>query len=415
MRKRTRTAVRVTTLRLSESCPLPLETVTETIAVLGRRGSGKTHTASVLAEEMLKVGAQVIIIDPLDVWKGLRTSADGKSDGFPVVVFGGDDGDLPLEGKEGVGLADAIIETGISAIISLRHLSKGAARRFVGDFCEQLYQRKGEAKYQAPLHLIVDEADAFVPQRPQPDGMKAYGALDTIVRRGRSSGFGTSLISQRAAVIAKDVLTQTEILICHQTTGPQDKKALQGWVDAHDDEGRGKEFLNSLAKLAVGQAWVWSPALLRLFKLINVRRRETFDSSSTPKAGEQRFTQRQTAKVDLTQLRQLLVEEEVDEGSTEAQLLRELETRLGGRLRAADSEIESLGEQLDTVTASRDEALALLRKMRTDSEELLDSMGILSRCDSSPRPGARLSVCTEPSGSVSSLSAKRSHRSAQER
>jgi uncharacterized protein len=291
---------------LAKGLTLPIEAVTETFAVLGRRGSGKTHTASVLTEELLSRSLQVVVIDPLDVWHGLRSSADGKREGHAIVVFGGPRGDadgMPLAGASGRVLADAIVETGISAVLSLRHLSKTEGRRFVGDFAERLYERKGEAKHRNPLHLVVDEADAFVPQRILPGGEAAYGAIDTLVRRGRSSGVGTTLISQRAAVIAKDVLTQTEVLVCHQTTGPQDRKALEAWIEANDDQGRRGEFMGSLASLKRGEAWFWSPSWLGIFQRVQVRPRRTFDSSATPKVGAVKVEPSKVAQVDLEALR----------------------------------------------------------------------------------------------------------------
>lgn len=89
-------------LQISEKLKIPLEIVTQTTAVLGKRGSGKTYTGSVFAEEMLGAGLQVIIIDPLDVWHGLRSTADGKSGAFDIILFGGPNGVLPLEAADGV-------------------------------------------------------------------------------------------------------------------------------------------------------------------------------------------------------------------------------------------------------------------------------------------------------------------------
>lgn len=37
---------------------------THTYGILGRRGSGKTHTAVVLVEELDKQGIQIVIVDP---------------------------------------------------------------------------------------------------------------------------------------------------------------------------------------------------------------------------------------------------------------------------------------------------------------------------------------------------------------
>ena len=50
-------------LRIAEDLELPLEAVTQTFAVLAKRGVGKTYLAMVIAEEMLKAGLQVVIAD----------------------------------------------------------------------------------------------------------------------------------------------------------------------------------------------------------------------------------------------------------------------------------------------------------------------------------------------------------------
>jgi DNA-binding Lrp family transcriptional regulator len=73
-------------LRISEDLSLPAEAVTETFAILANRGVGKTYTASVLVEELLKAGLQVAVSDPGGVWWGLRASADGTVPGLPIVV-----------------------------------------------------------------------------------------------------------------------------------------------------------------------------------------------------------------------------------------------------------------------------------------------------------------------------------------
>jgi DNA helicase HerA-like ATPase len=86
----------VTGLHIADGLELPLDAVTETFAILAKRGSGKTYTASVMVEEFLGAGLPVCVVDPLGVWWGLRSSADGKSAGQPVVIFGGDHADVPL-------------------------------------------------------------------------------------------------------------------------------------------------------------------------------------------------------------------------------------------------------------------------------------------------------------------------------
>ncbi len=241
---------------------LPVGAVTETFAVVGKRGSGKTHTASDLAEEFLEAAQHVVVLDPLDVWWGLRLKAGGKGAGYPVVVFGGPHGDFPLTEDMGVALADLVVEERVPVVLSMRHMSKAAQRRFVTDFAERLYHRKGEPAYQAPLHLMIDEADAFCPQRLYRGAERMFGAIDSLVRRGRSSGIGVTVITQRPACIHKDVLTQTEILVTHRLTGPQDRKAVKEWIELNGTDEQRDQFLRTLSGLPVGTAWVWSPGFL---------------------------------------------------------------------------------------------------------------------------------------------------------
>jgi ABC-type glutathione transport system ATPase component len=52
-----------TLLSIAPNLKLPEEAVTETFAILGKRGSGKTTTARVLTEELLHVGLPALILD----------------------------------------------------------------------------------------------------------------------------------------------------------------------------------------------------------------------------------------------------------------------------------------------------------------------------------------------------------------
>lgn len=134
------------------------------------------------------------------------------------------------------------------------------------------------------------------------------GAIEDLVRRGRSSGIGVMLISQRAASVNKDVLTQIEMLVAHRHTSPQDRKALEEWIKLNDTEGVQSEFLKSLAKLEMGEAWFWSPGMLGVFERVQVDKRKTFDSSATPKPGESITPPTKVAEIDMNALRDSLAE-----------------------------------------------------------------------------------------------------------
>jgi len=327
-------------LQISPTFTLPLDTVTQTFAILGIRGSGKTTTAVVLAEELLRAKQQVVILDPVDVWWGLKSSKSGKEAGFAVPVIGGDHADIPLDGSAGNVLADFVVESCASVIISLRHLSMNDQRRFAGDFAKRLYERKGRQR--SPLMLMVDEADEFCSQRI-PHGHEAmFGAFDRLVRRGRSSGIGVTLISQRPQVVNKDVLSQMETLVAMRVLHKLDRKALEAWIEAHDTEGRQAEFLGSLASLGRGEAWIWSPSWLNVFERVHIRDRETFDSSNTPKAGTVAAGPKQVADVDLEKLR--------------AQMSAQIEKAKSDDPRALRAEIAKLQAELKRAAGSKTDA-----------------------------------------------------------
>ncbi len=288
-------------LRIGGNLALPREAVTQTFAILAKRGAGKTYTAAVMAEEMLKASLPVVIADPIGVWWGLRAAADGKSDGLQIVVLGGDHGDAPLDATAGELVASLVVDERLSVVLDLSQFRKGEQTRFMTDFAERLYHRNRQA-----LHLILDEADAFAPQRPMPGEQRLLGAVEDLVRRGRARGIGVTLVTQRAAVLNKNVLTQVEVLVTLRTIAPQDLGAVDEWIKVHGTPGERAELMASLPSLPIGTAWFWSPGWLDMFRRVAVRRRETFDSSATPKVGAARLEPKRLAAVDIEALKSRL-------------------------------------------------------------------------------------------------------------
>ncbi len=287
------------TLTTGEPFILPDDVLTHTMAILAKKGAGKSYAAGVIEEEFCKAGLPFVVLDPVGVHWGIRSTADGKRSGFPVVVFGGEHGDVPLARYMGVAVAQAIVDDNISAIIDLTELSKGAWREFVADFCRELYRRN-----KTPRHVFIEEATEFVPQTRRPELQVAYEAVERLVRMGRNRGLGSTLISQRSAQIAKDVLTQIDILIAMRTVGPQDRKALLDMFEGVLEEDQLPAlatFKSKIASLPDGVAWVWSPEYLKAFQTVEIRERETYHAGATPSFEAVRVKQ---AKPDVTTLRE---------------------------------------------------------------------------------------------------------------
>lgn len=356
-------------LHIARDFALPLEAVTQTFAILAKRGVGKTYTASVLAEELLKAGLQVVVVDPIGVWWGLRAAADGKGPGLPIVILGGDHGDLPLTEKSGELIADLVVDERLAAVLDLSGFRKGEQTRFMQDFAERLYHRN-----RAPLHLVLDEADAFAPQRPMPGQQRLLGAIEDLVRRGRARGLGVTLVTQRAAVLNKDVLTQAEVLVALRTIAPQDRDAIDAWVRVHGTPEQREALMSSLPSLPVGTAWFWSPGWLDVFQRVQVRRRETFDSSATPKVGQVRAEPRQLAPVDLAALRTRLEATAAAAEANDPQALKRELADLNRRLAAVVQTNKILEHATQQRTVERVEVPVLDAAQIGALTELTDSL-----------------------------------------
>lgn len=292
-------------LRLSSSLGLPLEVAGEALALLGKRGSGKTNTAIVLVEELHGANVQVVVLDPVGVWWGIRAGADGgRRGGLSIPILGGSHGDVALEPAAGELIADVVVSSGQSVVVDVSEFSKTQQRTFVAAFATKLYRAKASAR--SLLHVVLEEADEFAPQRVTAGDAQMVGAISTLIKRGRSRGIGMTVITQRSASLNKDVLDQADVLISMRTTGPRDRKAIEGWIEHQDAEGS-ENVLPSLPNLQTGECWVWNPER-SLLERVKVRKRTTFDASDTPVPGAPRAEPRETAAIDLELLGRRIAE-----------------------------------------------------------------------------------------------------------
>lgn len=332
-------------LRLSDDLKLPLDAVTQTFGILAVRGAGKSNLAAVMAEEMYAAGLPFVAVDPVGSWYGLRAAGEG-GDGLHVPIFGGRHGDVPLERTGAHIIADLIVDSRVSCVVDVSEFSEGDKTRFLTDFAERLYRRNQE-----PLHLFLEESDDYIPQKPFREQARCLRAWENIVRRGRARGIGLTLISQRSAVLNKNVLTQVETLFSLRITSPQDRTAIEAWVKYH---GQSKEILESLSGLGNGEAWVWSPQWLGVMKRIQVRRRSTFDSGATPTMKGRRAAT--LADVDLGDIQQRMSDtieraKENDPKELKAELARvRRELDLARAAKPAPDEL-AMQRQLDAVKA----------------------------------------------------------------
>lgn len=281
--------------------PIPRDAFDDRLAIFGTAGSGKTYLTIGAMARLLAGNSRIIGVDPLGVMYGLRLEVDGKTPSpYSVVIFGGQHGDLPLTEHAGALIGETAATMRESCILDLSELgTKASERRFMLSFLTALYRHANRQ----PVHLIIDEADMFAPQKlldKDGDAAKLLGMMETVVRRGRVKGFVPWLISQRPAVLSKDVLSQADGVIALKLTAKQDKDAFEGWIEGAADKATGREILASLPNMNRGQGVVWVPGRA-ILKTSTFPVNKTFDSSRTPARGEKRASIIMPA-LDLTKL-----------------------------------------------------------------------------------------------------------------
>lgn len=299
-------------MRICDDLVLGPELVVSTTGIFATKGMGKSYLAQVMAEEMLALDQVIVVIDPTDAWSGLRSSADGKSDGYEILIVGGDHGDLKLDPEPGAGtrLAEAIVAERFSCVICTDGVDDTRAIRYVREVLETIYK-----KNRKPLHVFVDEADIFAPQQSkEEEDHRCIRAMSHVVRRGRKKGIGSTLITQRPSELNASVRSQVEMLFVLGMLHHLDIDAVEKWLRLRKKK-RGdnaafvlqEEMIESLDTLQRGDAWVWAPRL-KIHKRFRARQKRTFDSGATPKPGQKAHKAKKLAAVDIARLGAVIAE-----------------------------------------------------------------------------------------------------------
>lgn len=316
---------------LAPDLALPLDAVTRTFGIFGQRETGKSTTGAVLVEGAVHAGGRSVVMDPTGVWFGLTRAGAGP--GLPGVVLGGENADAPLEPTAGKVVAEFVISTDYPLVVlDMKLLRKHQRQHFAMEFLETLYHDNRD-----PLLVVMDEAAQFAPQQMREGGdvPRLLGAVEDLVKLGRSRGLGAAMIEQRIATLNANVREQIGTLVAHRLIGPLDRKALKDWINAQGEPEREAEALALISKLDPGTALVWSPAWIKFFGLVAMNNATTFDSRATPEVGKRRKSPGKRASVDLATLRVLMAETIEKQKANDPALLKkrvaELERELAKR------------------------------------------------------------------------------------
>ena len=235
----------------------PVELASQGNAILGIRDSGKSYSATTIAEFFLEAGIPFVAFDPIGIWRWMKVPGDARNaKGYPVVVAGGQAGDLPLTPQAEPEIVRAALQEGVSLVIDLydMNLSKSDWKRIVAACVRVLLY---ENKAHGLRHIFIEEAAEFAPQRVGPDQGQVYAEMEKLARMGGNALLGYTLINQRAEEVNKAVLELCDNLFLHRQKGRNSLTALSKWLDIGDAKG-GKEIIASLPTLPQGECWIWA-------------------------------------------------------------------------------------------------------------------------------------------------------------
>ena len=258
-----------------------------TRTILAKRGAGKTYLAGVMLEEVLeKCGndrPMVVVVDPGGVWWGLLATSAGVPSTHEILLLGGSRGHLPLAARDGAAAADVACHVRPrTLILDLSAMAPVEQHQLVADFCNHLWSRE-----HFPVHVFVDEADEFAPQRFGALAQHQRRSLDALSRmfmRGRARGMGGTLISLRPAVLAKNLLSQVEDLVLLRLLESNDIRAASTWLENFEHQVTPQQRADCLSHLPVlptGTAYFLRGGDRPMFRKFKVREKHTYDSSDT--------------------------------------------------------------------------------------------------------------------------------------
>jgi DNA helicase HerA-like ATPase len=172
--------------------------------------------------------------------------------------------EVDIFAREGTRI-DELVNKGKCTTINLKGSPPDIQELIVNRVCTALFELRKVNRI-PPLMLVVEEAHNFCPQVGTVASSKIFR---TIASEGRKFGLGLLIVTQRAAKVDKNVLSQCNTQIILKVTNPNDLKAIVSSV-----EGLTAAMADEIQRLPIGVAIVMGGSL-SMPLMVEVRPRET--------------------------------------------------------------------------------------------------------------------------------------------
>jgi hypothetical protein len=259
---------------------LPIKRLTR-LFVVGKPGAGKSYTMGVLAEELLKKGVPLVIIDAHGEYSSLKVPTDAK-EGVPVgpssfseqiIEFGemsfNPGADIDISALDNTRAEDMVCQMQCT-IVNLRGLPLGQQYALVSGVLKRLLEAAMLMKI-PPFYLALDEAHLFAGRTKtnEPDSRETLEAVKRFAQEGRKFGANLIVLTQRPQLLDMTVRSLSATWVIHQLTDPNDIRI------AAESGGLGKEWEGDINWLESGDAIVTGDVVERIPLLLRIRARET--------------------------------------------------------------------------------------------------------------------------------------------
>jgi predicted nucleic acid-binding Zn finger protein len=318
--------------------------------ITGKSGSGKSNSASVIAEKLLDSGFGLFIVDIDGEYYGLKEE-------YEILHVGADEEcDIQVGEDHAEKLASLALEQNVPIILDVSSfLDESEAEAVLTSVARHLFAKAKKQKQ--PFLLLVEEVHEYIPEGGSVG--ECGKMLIKIGKRGRKHGLGVVGISQRPADVKKDFITQCDWLLWHRLTWDNDTSVVRRVLDG--------EYATAVEDLDDGEGFLvtdWSESVRR----VQFHRKQTFDAGATPGLEDVERPDLKSVSGDLVaELEQISEEEQARE--TRIEELREELDRKNSRIaeleaelqdardlsRMADQFVDALLDQVDGAAPGRTE------------------------------------------------------------
>jgi hypothetical protein len=232
--------------------------------VTGKSGSGKSNSASVVAEKLLDNGFGLLIVDVDGEYYGLKEE-------YEILHAGADEEcDIQITTDHAEKMATLALEKNVPIILDVSSfLDESEAEAVLTAVARHLFAKAKKQKQ--PFLMLVEEVHEYIPENGSVG--ECGQMLIKIGKRGRKHGLGIVGISQRPADVKKDFITQCDWLVWHRLTWDNDTSVVRRVLDG--------EYATAVESLDDGEGFLmtdWSESVRR----VQFQRKRTFDAGATP-------------------------------------------------------------------------------------------------------------------------------------